>query len=444
MTVIVQQPTDSNGNPQPMVYDQDTGKIIVDHDGYYINGGKRLVNVPTVSEYVNSTKTSTLGLQEAFNSLSEKNRKIVIKAGYYDIGSNTLTLPNIPNATIEIEGEVPAGYNSQSSSLPNDSVGALIYSTYSSTNVYNGVIQVDSTGYSSGEFNEIHIKNIGIITEYDSSIGSAQAGAFNLLYANRCKIENCVAMTNEAQGNITSYSNTGSGVAGFTLNGGQGYAIAENCFAYNYHVGFIVSAHTTIIGCLAYQCATGIYVNFGTYTATYTDHPIQLVNLDIEQYYIAIDINSSASTCGIYGTLTLEWASYTTYLISDTGNLLYGELYILGHLTGTTDLDVTQNITCDGAENVIIRVPHNLYPVPTTPTVPTSATAQENTNPYPVNVYMYGGTVTEIQITKNGTAYTVFSNSTGLALSGQAYKLNPGDSITVTYTTAPTWEWMSD
>ena len=82
--------------------------------------------------------------------------------------------------------------------------------------------------------------------------------------------------------------------------------------------------------------------------------------------------------------------------------------------------------------------------VPSTPTVPASGTAQQNTNRYAVNVYLYGGTVTEIQITKNGTAYTVFSNATGLALSGQVYKLNPSDSITITYTSAPTWEWLSD
>ena len=88
----------------------------------------------------------------------------------------------------------------------------------------------------------------------------------------------------------------------------------------------------------------------------------------------------------------------------------------------------------------------HIYPtqVPTTPSVPTSATAQENTNSYAVDVYVYGGDVTEIQITKGGTAYTVFSVSTAIAMSGQAYKLNPGDSITVTYSTAPTWEWLSD
>ena len=79
-----------------------------------------------------------------------------------------------------------------------------------------------------------------------------------------------------------------------------------------------------------------------------------------------------------------------------------------------------------------------------TPTVPSSGTTQSNTYLFPVNVYLYGGTVTEIQITKNGTAYVVLSNATGLALSGQVYKLSPSDSITITYTTAPTWEWLSD
>lgn len=77
-----------------------------------------------------------------------------------------------------------------------------------------------------------------------------------------------------------------------------------------------------------------------------------------------------------------------------------------------------------------------------TPPVPSSGTAVQNNNPVPVLVYIYGGTVTQVQITKGGTTYTVFSNSTGLSLSGQAFRLDPGDSITITYTTAPTWVWV--
>jgi hypothetical protein len=147
---------------------------------------------------------------------------------------------------------------------------------------------------------------------------------------------------------------------------------------------------------------------------------------------------------GIYGAFTSN-----TYVISDTG--FGGNVFNDLLLMATSSLSVisqSTTITSDILHNVHAfdnssGAPLSLL-VPTTPSVPTSATAQENTNPYAVDVYMYGGTVTEIQITKSGTAYTVFSNSTGVALSGQAYKLNPSDSITVTYTTAPTWEWLSD
>ena len=77
----------------------------------------------------------------------------------------------------------------------------------------------------------------------------------------------------------------------------------------------------------------------------------------------------------------------------------------------------------------------------TTPSVPASGTAQENTNTFDVDVYIYGGTVTEIEIVSGPNTYVVLSNSTGLALSGQLFPLKQGDTITLTYTSAPTWVW---
>ena len=74
----------------------------------------------------------------------------------------------------------------------------------------------------------------------------------------------------------------------------------------------------------------------------------------------------------------------------------------------------------------------------TTPTVPASGTAQQNTNPYPVNVYLYGGTVTVIDYTPSG------GSATQVGTSGPAtVRLNPGDSITLTYSAAPTWNWVA-
>ena len=143
----------------------------------------------------------------------------------------------------------------------------------------------------------------------------------------------------------------------------------------------------------------------------------------------------------------------TRYIIQEnagaSGFALLDGGYALNLSTGTIETDDGTSVPVI-VKNVVSQTnPANIHLTSvnvnnSTPAVPTSGTAVQNTNPYAVNVYLYGGTVTEIQITKNGTAYTVFSNASGLALSGQVYKLNPSDEITLTYSTAPTWEWLSD
>ena len=82
-------------------------------------------------------------------------------------------------------------------------------------------------------------------------------------------------------------------------------------------------------------------------------------------------------------------------------------------------------------------------PPPATPSVPASGTAQQNTNPYPVKVYVNGGALTEVQITIGSTTYTVYSNSTASAVY-EGFTLPAGASITLTYTTAPTWSWVPE
>ena len=82
-------------------------------------------------------------------------------------------------------------------------------------------------------------------------------------------------------------------------------------------------------------------------------------------------------------------------------------------------------------------------PTISTPSVPASGSSSQNTNPYSVKVYINGGALTEIQITINGTAYTVYSNSTASAVY-EGFTVPVGASITLTYTTAPTWEWLPE
>lgn len=73
-----------------------------------------------------------------------------------------------------------------------------------------------------------------------------------------------------------------------------------------------------------------------------------------------------------------------------------------------------------------------------TPSVPASGTPQTNDTGHAVNVYLYGGTVTVIDYTPAG------GSATQVGTSGPAtVRLNPGDSITLTYSAAPTWNWVA-
>jgi len=96
------------------------------------------------------------------------------------------------------------------------------------------------------------------------------------------------------------------------------------------------------------------------------------------------------------------------------------------------DLDNTFNLSG-------INLP---YPSITTPAVPSSGTAQSNTYPYPVEVYVSGGSATAVQVTRGGSTYTVWSSSTAAAIPPLLVRLEPGDSIILTYSTAPSWVWL--
>src|SRR5579875_1168113 len=94
--------------------------------------------------------------------------------------------------------------------------------------------------------------------------------------------------------------------------------------------------------------------------------------------------------------------------------------------TGATRVSLVFNTATTAAAANTITAPSN----PTTPTVPATGTAVTNTNAYPVQVSITGGTV---------TAVTVNGKSTGLT-SG-SFVVPPGGTISMTYTAAPTWVW---
>ena len=71
-------------------------------------------------------------------------------------------------------------------------------------------------------------------------------------------------------------------------------------------------------------------------------------------------------------------------------------------------------------------------PLPGTPAVPASGAALTNPYPFAVRVTVWGGAVT--QVTAGGVA---------AGLTGGQFVLLPGESITLTYTAAPSWAWTA-
>ena len=145
--------------------------------------------------------------------------------------------------------------------------------------------------------------------------------------------------------------------------------------------------------------------------------------------YTEVSENYFINNSTVSGNAAIQWTSSTTgsqpWVINDN--------VFAGSSTGTINFGtatLSQFISVQNNRGAIYQ--------PTTPTVPTSGTAQTNDNPYSVNVYIYGGTITAIDYTPAGGA-AIEVGTTGPA----TVKLNPGDSITLTYSAAPSWKWTT-
>ena len=185
MTIIVQQPKDSNGNPQPMVYDSDTKKIIVDSNGYVLNGSSQVLdNVPSLLGIVNTPKTQTSGIQEAINhgkicnligenntSLTGKQIHIILKdLGVY-VCNSQITIPVGSSILIEGQGffQPYFGNDMGDYSTINDVPGTTIYFT---NNVTFPRFHIPQS--SNGTASVVSLKNFNIVGENPSSYTSGQ------------------------------------------------------------------------------------------------------------------------------------------------------------------------------------------------------------------------------------------------------------------------------
>jgi len=392
-----------------------------------------------------SPYTQTSGIQEATNYIQSQ-----IITGSTNVGTPAIVMPKIKlsdgifyvNSGINIPDLVTNGFAISGSDQmltyvyfsSNDPV-FTVSPDYSGQMTFKNIQFAVTTGYNADsviKWKRTSTQKYGtlILKSINGSAGGWVNGLINVSNLNQVK--------------CTDYETYGGG------SGGTTQGTIANCNTVQFYNSSMYSPGYLYLNNVSSAFIIGGYVNAISLSGGTTVFMESLFINGIELTGTAEIFGSKLST--VYGDLINQpYFVYnsTTGTISDVV-LVIRDFLLYNGSGNTASLDngnisysyvsVTPSINTADMSNFIVPV----YNAPSTPSVPASGTAQQNTNPYPVDVYIYGGDVTEIQITRNGTAYTVLSVSTAIAMSGQAYKLNPGDSITVTYSTAPTWEWLSD
>ena len=217
-----------------------------------------------------------------------------------------------------------------------------------------------------------------------------------------------------------------SGVGGISLRGCVNVR-ASDCTSSNNsgtgNVGFLIqnessparnSASVVLTNChAANNASVGFYANN---------------TLDVT--CIGCDAISNGGSGFYVDTITSGWVRF----IGCTANSNTGYGY---ECHGTTspfvllrDCQASGNTTNDVLENGAgYKIHGNLA----APTVPATTVAYTCAFATPVNVYITGGTVTAIAI-----------NTIATGLTSGMFRLKPSDTITLTYSAAPTWTWFAE
>jgi len=395
--------------------------------------------------------STTLGIQEAVN--------YAIANAEYNSSFNTTTTPKIqflaeiyrptgtvtipPNTNIQyltIEGiaeatqfdltDIPAGqyfFNiSNIQYLYLFTFGGFRYGSGSSTGAGGVLTETKPSGYR--PYHAIAPRTNGF-AQYSVNISITPTSATNLIFSN------CNGTWDFAQGWFVGGTSSSSRLNHVVfLNSGSLFTLD-----YIKNATFI-GTHSAIVNL------------YDVYKASFIG--CHNVSLGLNNNIASLDIIASETCCG-YNTLNFN-ANLTigellidglTYIPNGLNASLYsnpnGYTVSIGnyHIRNFVNQDPTY--TFNGAPGEPGAPLSSYVTAPTTPSVPASGTAVENNNMYAVEIYLNGGAVTQVQrTTPNGTAYTVFTSSTAVALAGLTVRLEPGDTITLTYTTAPTWTWV--
>jgi len=296
-------------------------------------------------------------------------------------------------------------------------------STFQSSSALNEITLIDcvATGCAQSGFYIDGVKTATLVgcKAYNQTAGGATANGISL--GSNCTLIGCETYGNANAGIYVMGSNNRI-IACLTHNNSLG------CDLYNGSAG---QTGNRVIGCISYnqsgpgfsgynqsQLAVADCISFDNGNANSTG-----IGMNFDQTTFAIFTNNRC-----YDDRTTKYQSYGIHIRSSGGGS--GNIRLFGNdVTG----NLTQGILIDSGISYIASSNPGYNPVGalTAPAIPTSGTAYANTFGVRVRVFVSGGTVSAIAI-----------NNTSTGLTYGSFELDPGETITLNYTSAPTWTWF--
>jgi len=387
-------------------------------------------------DFINGMNTQTSGIQEALNYAAQIGDAVELGPGTFPV-STTILLPNMPGLVLRGASE----YLTTIEQAPGFSGVIMQWAEQTSPN----------EGYYFGHFQMYGTAGGG--STYLLDLQQNEISAHGILDHIHVLHNNVAAIRlngNDDTITINLFLETSTNTTGlwWDVAGGSADDIASKFFS-----GAMIQAQKfnffgTVIGPYQYlrlytsgQPAVynfwGVYWNNegGVNAQIYIVPSTQTGAVNIFQLnFIGCMINPSGLPLGnpfIYNPTSTTETIYAKFI--DTLFQSSSAVNLFGpYINGYAEIDDTNP--------PLININVNNAAV-STPAVPASGTAQQNANPFPITVYLSGGSATEVQITKYGNTYTIWSSSSAAAIPPLAVRLNPGDSITITYSTAPAWTW---
>jgi hypothetical protein len=230
---------------------------------------------------------------------------------------------------------------------------------------------------------------------------------------------------------VVNNASTASGAIGIQVNE------CATCF---FNMTTNTAGHGTalqIAGACGFCCFQGSYS--GSHIAVWiTNNSYCFSNTFISNDYEVVDINvqcdspNAARNTWIGG----QFDSVTGPLHGGAGSATFNCTAGSNHIFINPNIDAFPAQMFLSGGYVGVKIIGSGNDLPPTPSVPSSGTPMTNATGYTVDVIIYNGVVTYVAI--NGATITI---SSGCAGNAGSFTVQPGDVITLTYSTAPVWLW---